>query len=205
MCSPADFANHVRGRTGGLIQTNYQTFGIPQGTPVSGLYANIYLRTFDREMSAWCSQHGGSYRRYSDDIAVVLPSGAKVLHVVAVAEKLLADYGLAMSVDKTDTANFKGGLLVSANPIQYLEFTFDGHKTLIRASSLDAYRGKMRRGIHAKMIAAKSKKCYLWKCTSAKALVVTLTLESDETSCDTPTKPQTSWAVPKSDNRWRAM
>ena len=113
---------------------------------------------FDREMIAWCAQYGGSYRRYSDDIAVVLPLGAKVRHVVAVIEKMLADYGLAMSVDKTDTAAFKGGVLVSPTPIQYLGFTFDGQKTLIRPSSLDAYRGKMRRGIHAKMIAAKAKK-----------------------------------------------
>lgn len=157
VCSPGDFADHVRGRKDGLVRTHDQTFGIPQGTPVSGLYANIYLRTFDRQLIEWCGQYGGSYRRYSDDIAVVLPLGAKVRHVVAVVEKMLADYGLAMSVDKTDTAYFKGGLLVSSTPIQYLGFTFDGQKTLIRPSSLDAYRGKMRRGIHAKMIAAKAK------------------------------------------------
>ena len=108
-------------------------------------------------MIAWCARLGGSYRRYSDDIAVILPLGAKVQHVVAVVEKMLADFGLAMSVDKTDTADFQGGLLVSATPIQYLGFTFDGQKTLIRPSSLDAFRGKMRRGIHAKMVAAKGK------------------------------------------------
>lgn len=157
ICSQTDFSDHVRGRKGGLIRTHDQTFGIPQGTPVSGLYANIYLRTFDREMIAWCARLGGSYRRYSDDIAVILPLGAKVRHVVAVVEKMLADFGLAMSVDKTDTADFKRGVLISAAPIQYLGFTFDGVKTLIRPSSLDAYRGKMRRGIHAKMVAAKAK------------------------------------------------
>ncbi len=157
VCSPADFADHVRGRKKGLVRTHDQAFGIPQGTPISGLYANIYLRTFDREMMAWCARLGGSYRRYSDDIAVILPLGAKVQHVVAVVEKMLADFGLAMSVEKTDTADFKDGLLVSAAPIQYLGFTFDGKQTLIRPSSLDTYRGKMRRGIHAKMIAAKGK------------------------------------------------
>jgi RNA-directed DNA polymerase len=158
VCSREDFVDHVRGRKDGLVRTHDQTVGIPQGTPVSGLFANIYLRTFDREMTAWCAQFGGSYRRYSDDIAVVLPLGAKVRHVVAVVEKMLADHGLAMSVDKTDYADFKSGMLVSATPIQYLGFTFDGQKTLIRASSLDAYRTKMRQGIHAKMIAAKANK-----------------------------------------------
>lgn len=158
VCSHSDFVMHVRGRKdkGGLIRKHSQTYGIPQGTPVSGLYANIYLRTFDREMIALFGQHGGSYRRYSDDIAVVVPPGA-ALDVVGAVEKALKTFHLAMSVDKTDTADFEGGLLVSATPIQYLGFTFNGQKTLIRPSSLDAYRGKMRRGIHAKMVAAKAK------------------------------------------------
>lgn len=155
VCTPGDFVQHVRGRKGGLIQKHDLTCGIPQGTPISGLYANIYLRTFDREMLAWVGRYGGSYRRYSDDIAVVLPLGTKVDHVVAVVEKILANFGLAMSADKTDHAKFRGGQLISPKAIQYLGFTFDGKKVLIRPSSLDAYRHKMRRGIHAKLVAAK--------------------------------------------------
>lgn len=157
VCSPQDFIAHVQGRKHGLIRKHDLVYGIPQGTPVSGLYANIYLRTFDREMIAWCERHGGSYRRYSDDIAIVLPLGAKVRHVVAVVEKFLADFNLSMSAGKTETADFKSGLLATLKPIQYLGFTFDGVRTLIRPSSLDAYRLKMRRGIHAKLVAAKLK------------------------------------------------
>lgn len=157
VCSHSDFVDHVQGRKTGLIRKHDQSYGIPQGTPVSGLYANIYLRTFDREMVALCESYGGSYRRYSDDIAVVLPAGAKAGHVVGVVEKMLADYGLSMSTDKTDTADFRNGLLVSPKPIQYLGFTFDGFEIRIRPSSLDAYRKKMRQGIHAKMVAAKAK------------------------------------------------
>ncbi len=157
ICSPTDYVEHVQGRKSGLIRTHELSYGIPQGTPVSGLFANIYLRTFDRQMTAWCAEHGGSYRRYSDDIAVVLPLGAKPHHVVAIFEKMLSDYELAMSVEKTETADFSNGSLVSDRPIQYLGFTFDGHRKLIRASSLDAYRSKMRRGIHAKLVAAKMK------------------------------------------------
>lgn len=157
VCTPADFNMHVRGRKAGLVRTHDLPFGIPQGTPVSGLYANIYLRTFDRELTDICNRYGGSYRRYSDDIAVILPLGVKVEHVVAIVEKMLADFGLAMSVDKTEYAHFRKGRLISSKPIQYLGFTFDGSKTLIRPSSLDAYRRKMRRGIHAKLVAAKAK------------------------------------------------
>jgi hypothetical protein len=157
VCTPRDFVAHVQGRKNGLIRRHGHPFGIPQGTPVSGLYANIYLRTFDREMVAWCEHRGGSYRRYSDDIAVALPSDCAAADVVASVEKMLAEFKLQMSVKKTDTADFKSGLLASTKPIQYLGFTFDGTSTLIRPSSLDAYLGKMRRGIHAKLVAAKAK------------------------------------------------
>ncbi len=108
-------------------------------------------------MAAWCEQRGGSYRRYSDDIAVVLPHGCVGADVVSSVEKMLTKFKLRMSVKKTETADFKSGLLASAKPIQYLGFTFDGTSTLIRPSSLDAYLGKMRRGIHAKLVAAKAK------------------------------------------------
>ena len=157
VCTPDQFKAHVRGRKAGLVRTHDLDFGIPQGTPVSGLYANIYLRTFDLEILRLVSSYGGSYRRYSDDIAIVLPQGAKQDHVVGVIEKFISDFSLALSTEKTETADYRGGVLVGNRPIQYLGFTFDGHQTLIRASSLDAYRSKMKHGIHAKLVAAKQK------------------------------------------------
>ncbi len=155
VCSPQDFLAHVQGRKNGLIRKHKERFGIPQGTPISGLYANIYLRTFDREMREWCTRHRGSYRRYSDDIAVVLPLHETTPEVVASVEVMLAKFNLKMSASKTEIAEFRGAILSSDKPIQYLGFTFDGKKTLIRASSLDAYLGKMQRSIHAKLVAAK--------------------------------------------------
>jgi len=140
-----------------LVRKHDLEYGIPQGTPVSGLYANIYLRTFDLEISQLLASFGGSYRRYSDDIAIVLPLGAKQPHVVGVIEKLLADFSLALSVGKTETADFNQGVLASEKPIQYLGFTYDGRSSLIRPSSMDAYRSKMKHGIHAKLVAAKQK------------------------------------------------
>jgi hypothetical protein len=157
ICSQLDFKTYVRGRKQGLVRTHDLDCGIPQGTPISGLYANIYMRAFDREMIALCGQYGGSYRRYSDDIAVVLPLGTKIGHVVSIVEKVLADFSLAISTSKTEAADFRAGLLESSKPIQYLGFTFDGKNTLIRQSSIDNYRRKMRRGILAKLVAAKKK------------------------------------------------
>lgn len=156
ICSPDDYRKHVR--SGGLIKKHQFIYGIPQGTPVSGLYANIYLRTFDREMISFVKSHGGSYRRYSDDIAIVLPIGFERDNLVDLVRKRLSSFHLEISEGKTETATFMGGKVISEKPIQYLGFTFDGDRTLIRASSLDAYRAKMRRGIHAKLVAAKKKR-----------------------------------------------
>ena len=157
VCLPEAFKAQVRGRKHGLVRTHDTEFGIPQGTPVSGLYANIYLRTFDLEITGLVEKLGGSYRRYSDDIAIVMPLGAKRDHVVGVVEKFIADFALTLSVDKTETANFEDGPLIGNKPIQYLGFTYDGKRKLIRDSSMDAYRSKMKQGIHAKLVAAKQK------------------------------------------------
>lgn len=160
ICSVTDYAKYVRGGKGkkGLIQVNDEVFGIPQGTPISGLYANIYLRTFDNIIVDFCKKCGGFYRRYSDDIAVVLPENIKPGRVMFITEKLLADIDLSISVKKTEFALFMDGALCSKKPIQYLGFTFDGKEILLRASSIDSYRRKMKKGIHAKIIAAKMKK-----------------------------------------------
>lgn len=158
ICSQEDFKEHIRGRNSGLIRKNDQSFGIPQGTPVSGLYANIYIRTFDRELAEFVNKYDGSYRRYSDDIAIVMPIDTKSKHFISCFEKFLADFALSISAEKTECTEFKKGKLISNKPLQYLGFTYDGDQVLIRQSSLDAYRRKMKRGIHSKLVAAKKQK-----------------------------------------------
>lgn len=60
-------AVYERGRN--IILKNQKTVAIPQGSPVSGLLANIYLSAFDSSISA--SFPNTLYRRYSDDIVLV--------------------------------------------------------------------------------------------------------------------------------------
>ncbi|MEM9715151.1 MAG: antiviral reverse transcriptase Drt2 [Pseudomonadota bacterium] len=161
ICSESDFKNHVRGKTKGMVRVNQDAFGIPQGTPVSGLYANIYLLQLDRVLKKVCNNIGGSYRRYSDDLAIVLPAhvfngnSENFKNLIKLVGKCLDDQKLEFSEDKTEVSHFKNGKLCSVKPLQYLGFTFDGESTLIRSTTLDAYRGKMRKGIHAKLMAAK--------------------------------------------------
>lgn len=79
ICSPAEFRKIIAGsdaNTPSLIQKNGFDFGIPQGTPISDLVANFYLIDFDEEIHKWVCDLGGIYRRYSDDIIVILPKAA---------------------------------------------------------------------------------------------------------------------------------
>lgn len=56
-----------------LIKKNHESFGIPQGTSVSAVYANIYMIDFDKAMAEFVAARNGLYRRYCDDIIVVIP------------------------------------------------------------------------------------------------------------------------------------
>jgi retron-type reverse transcriptase len=48
-----------------------KTAGIPQGTPISAVLANIYMLEFDKVIHNWLSARGGVYRRYSDDMLFI--------------------------------------------------------------------------------------------------------------------------------------
>lgn len=158
ICSKKDFISHVRGKQNGLIKKNKNDFGIPQGTPISGLYANIYLKSFDLNVLEYCKRMNGSYRRYSDDIAIVLPTSVSQEHALSEIKVFIKNVLLSIAENKTEKAIFKDGKIHkdSSRPfIQYLGFTFNGKNILIRASTQHRYLRKMRRGIHAKMIAVK--------------------------------------------------
>lgn len=60
-------------RDKGLIHKNKQKKGIPQGSPISDILANIYLYDFDVWLSEEVGQYHGTYRRYSDDILIIVP------------------------------------------------------------------------------------------------------------------------------------
>lgn len=76
VCSPAEFRNKICGQDpnfSSLLQKNSNPHGIPQGTPISDLIANIYLIDFDQKLARWVKKRGGKAFRYSDDIIVILP------------------------------------------------------------------------------------------------------------------------------------
>jgi RNA-directed DNA polymerase len=156
LCTPLQFRNIVKPVGNSLIKTNTECFGIPQGTPLSGLYANISMFAFDRKMSRYVGKKGGIYRRYSDDIALVIPASINLPTVLRYIKSEIRKSKLQINSKKTEISKFHltGHSVQCDQPFQYLGFTFDGSKTLIRSSSLARYYTKMRRGIRAKILAA---------------------------------------------------
>lgn len=70
LCTP----NVFREKIAPLITVNSSCCGVPQGAPISDLLSNLYLFDFDKDLSAWSKQRGGTYLRYSDDILIILPT-----------------------------------------------------------------------------------------------------------------------------------
>lgn len=140
-----------------LVQVNRNSFGIPQGTPLSGLYANISLITVDCVLAEFASVMGGIYRRYSDDIVIVAPGDVNSDGIIARIESVLKDCGLSIAENKTLISRFSAscGMQSSDKAFQYLGFTFDGDRILIRESSMNRYYAKMSSGIKSKVRAAR--------------------------------------------------
>lgn len=148
ICLAAEFRDRVRGK--GLLQRNPEKDrGIPQGSPMSAVLSNIYMLRFDAVMDEWAKSVGGLYRRYCDDIIVVVPP-----QHVAATETLVNDQieslELNLNCDKTERVHFgsePGSRAADDQALPYLGFSFDGTGVRLRQSSLDRYYGKMRRGV----------------------------------------------------------
>lgn len=146
VCTAKEFREVVR--KGGLITTNNDPFGIPQGSPISALLSNIYMLDFDIEMKRYVDIHNGEYYRYCDDMLFIVPIELRD-KVAGFAQKMIKDIKVTINTKKTElrTFKFENNHLKSDPMLQYLGFMFDGENIYIRSSSLARYSEKMRRGI----------------------------------------------------------
>jgi hypothetical protein len=156
ICDVSTFRTKVRP----LIQKNNSDHGIPQGTPLSGLFANISMLGLDTYIQGLMAELGGSYRRYSDDIALVFPDETQAEAALTAIRKGLLDHHLAINEKKTCTSRVsrRGSQQhVAGDELQYLGFTYDGMRILIRPGSMTNFYARMKRGIHQYIKGAKKK------------------------------------------------
>lgn len=146
ICSDADFRNIIKGKGASLNSLirkntddagNWKEYGIPQGTAMSALLSNVYMIPFDRQMKKLANEINGYYRRYSDDILWICDPSYKGRILKEVDAGLQERGGqLFRKDDKTDISYFRlgqNGTLICDKPFQYLGFTYNGKKRLIRS------------------------------------------------------------------------
>lgn len=150
----------------------YRNFGIPQGSPISSVLANMYLLHFDKKINDNIVNFGGIYRRYSDDMIVVCPLENKT-GLLELVYSEIKKYKLEIQSAKTQIFQFEyqndklvcgeeyqdGNLINWNKNFVYLGFEFDGKNVLLKSASLSSYYRKMKRGIRrAKYYSKKHKK-----------------------------------------------
>ncbi len=127
-----------RVRAGGGIVTEKK--GIMAGTPLSAFYANLYLRSLDREFA----RRGVPYARYSDDIILFAPDRAGAESLAGEVRASLEEHGLALNPEKEEFfAPWEGWV--------FLGFLCRGDTVDISPVSLEKIKGKMRRKSRALM------------------------------------------------------
>ena len=146
-----------------------RTKGIPQGSPISAVLANVYMLDFDRKIDDLVKSSSGIYRRYSDDMIVVC-SEKYQQKVIDIFDEYISERLLEVQHDKTQIFKFyKDGkryrcvqkLSTVLNPnknLEYLGFEFDGFNTFLKSSSLSSFYRKMKRGYKRSLYYSKALK-----------------------------------------------
>lgn len=146
------------------IVKNTKSYGIPQGSPISAVLANIYMLDADKVIFDKVKRHGGFYMRYSDDFIIVLPEQDNYEIFEEIIEFINSVPNLILENKKTQF--FKVELPVVTNVsktfaedaddskkmINFLGFSFDGNKIRLRAKTIGKYYYRMNR--KAKSISA---------------------------------------------------
>lgn len=142
------------------INKNSNAYGIPQGSAISALLANVYMLDCDRQLNELVKALNGFYMRYSDDFMIVLPNldNENFLKSYSGIIKIIKSVPrLYLQPDKTQMFYYSGDSLINCGSsfdkqanckskfINFLGFTFDGSQVSIRDKTLSKYYYRMYR------------------------------------------------------------
>lgn len=127
---------------------NREKCGIPQGSAISVVFANIYALYFDIAMRELSQQYDGIYRRYSDDFIIVIPkkskNGTTSINEFKEIEKKIRDISdknkIELQESKTELLAYRNKQIYRMNDsekhhLDYLGFIFDGQTVKMRGKS----------------------------------------------------------------------
>lgn len=145
-----------------VVSKNNKT-GIPQGSPISATLANIYMLEFDELIYKVISNINGFYQRYSDDLIIVCEQKYEEEIIQKLRELIRSDIAnLEIQPDKTKLYHFEEhngsfkGFMVNEltkekylnKPLEYLGFSYDGQRVLIKTSGFSKFYRSMKGGFN---------------------------------------------------------
>lgn len=135
-----------------------ERMGIPQGSAISAVLANVYMFEFDKAIFEYVNSLGGKYMRYSDDFIIILPHDNKFSEHLEFLQKTRAEAKVGLEDKKTkifdvnlneespikscSSRYLKNGE-DGKNAIDYLGFTFDGKDVTIKSKTIFKYYYRM--------------------------------------------------------------
>lgn len=141
-----------------LIISKNNTVGIPQGSPISATLANIYMLEFDQEIFDKVFSIGSFYQRYSDDLIIICEQQYEDDIIKLIRDKIETVVDLKIEPNKTKVFRFeevKGkftGFEIDEKTktpnhnktLEYLGFSFDGQRVLIKTSGFSKFYRAMK-------------------------------------------------------------
>lgn len=146
-----------------LINSKNKTIGIPQGSSISATLSNIYMLDFDKIVYDKIKSINGFYQRYSDDLIVVCERQNED-DVVALIRNTISGKFVRLTIEpqKTQLYHFEmiaglfKGFAVNEitkipnnnKPLEYLGFSFDGQRVLIKNAGFSKFYRSMKRAFN---------------------------------------------------------
>lgn len=143
--------------------------GIPQGSAISAVLANVYMLEFDKILHEYTKSLSGLYMRYSDDFILIIPKKNCSLDDVKLKINTCKQMieGIELEKEKTKTYQYKenkierideNGGIHPNDFIDYLGFSFDGNKVKIRNKTITKYYYRLKKKIKGSINLSKFKK-----------------------------------------------
>lgn len=142
-----------------IVKKN-QEKGIPQGSPLSGLLANMYMLEVDKVIWDYVKKFNGMYMRYSDDFVIILPNleEQKAIQQFKRFISIFNDYpGLELQPEKTQYYHYSNDKIVNCGAkvernadisniyLSFLGFIFDGKYVNLRDKTISKFYYRMRK------------------------------------------------------------
>lgn len=139
------------------IYKNSKSYGIPQGAGISSVCSNIYLLDFDEKIQKYTNEQNGIYRRYCDDLIIVIPIEGDIKdYNYKIHQKFVEDVrrqipNLEIQPEKTGNYFYSNDKITDlefeSTELDYLGFSFNGEEVRIREKSLFKYYTRTYRKI----------------------------------------------------------